>query len=389
MLQLPRPLIFASTFAFVLPLAPLAACSDDAAVDGDGGETDPNSDSAEGDGGDGGDPGDGGDGDGDDESDTGEELPQLGLCGETPPAGAELAPELPTYGGPGTCPTLETGLTGNTLETDHGERSFLVIAPTDLGAEESLPVLFLYHWLGGASLSFYSRAEVQDAADYYRFIALIPDGRVNSDGVPFRWPFSMADSEMAIEEEISFHDDLLACVAEQFLVNKECVSSMGVSAGAMWSAVLASRHGEHLSSFVSLSGGIGGEFVQPWQPAEHTMPALVLWGGRDDICLTVDFDAISRGLEAELEADEHFMVECIHNCTHATPPFEAPDPAMPTYAPAWEFVLDHPYWLEDGDSPYLEYSEITGGLPPVWPDWCGIGSGSAMIRQGVCGGSEC
>lgn len=74
---------------------------------------------------------------------------------------------------------------------------------------------------------------------------------------------------------------------------------------------------------------------------------------------------------------------------HATPPFEHEDSSLPTYAPAWEFFLDHPYWLDDGDSPYLDQVAATGSLPPAWPDWCAIGAGNASIRVGECGGSEC
>ncbi|MCA9696674.1 MAG: hypothetical protein KC431_04035, partial [Myxococcales bacterium] len=185
------------------------------------------------------------------------------------------------------------------------------------------------------------------------------------------------------------HDDMLACVHEQFGVDKECVSAMGVSAGAMWSAMLASRHGDHLSSFISLSGGTGGDLVKPWVSTANHMPALVLWGGPQDYCLGVNFDANSMEMEAALEADGHFMVECVHNCTHGTPPFEQSNPEWPTYAPTWEFFLDHPFWLEDGESPYIDYVAVAGSLPPSWPEWCAVGAGNAMIRQGMCGGSEC
>jgi len=325
----------------------------------------------------------------DTETDTGVEVPALQLCHSDPPVGASLAPALPTYGGPGVCPTLETGDVFNVMETSTGPRRFYVVTPADYQAGEKLPLMFMYHWLGGEPDDFYDRAEIQYAVDYYGFIALIPEGRTSEQDVPFRWPFSVADDEARMEEEYAFHDDMLACAHEQFGVDKECVSTMGVSAGALWSAMLASRHGEHLSSFISLSGGTGGEFVKSWQTAAHRMPAMVLWGGPSDVCLGVDFEVESTNLEAELEADNHFLVECVHNCTHATPPFGGADPALPTYAPTWEFFLDHPYWLEDGQSPYPDYVAAMGGLPPAWPQWCSIGAGNAQIRQGECGGSEC
>ncbi|PRQ03773.1 hypothetical protein [Enhygromyxa salina] len=383
------PIELTTLLSTTLLLVPLGACAEPSSEDSSTNAESSDTDAGDGDG----DPGDGdGDGDGDPGDGDGEPLepPALSLCGTEPPPGATLAPALPSYGGPGSCPTLETGAeVFNIMQTEHGERRFLVVAPNDAQADEVFPVIFMYHWLGGEAVDFYEQAEAQYAADYYRFIAIIPEGRDGDSGVPFRWPFSIADDDAQLDEEFTFHDDMLACVAEQFALDKECVSTMGVSAGALFSAQLASRHGDHLASLMSLSGGTGGALIKPWVPAAHRMPALVLWGGPSDLCLGVNFDSTSMELEAELQADNHFIVECVHNCTHATPPFEPDDPSLPTYASTWQFVLDHPYWLEDGESPYTDYVTATGGLPPAWPEWCAIGPGNAMIREGECGGSQC
>jgi predicted esterase len=316
-------------------------------------------------------------------TDTGEDPPMLPLCGTEPPPGATLAPELPSA--TSSCPVLETDGTLNVMTTSHGDREFMVVVPEDLQPGEQLPLIVMYHWLGGDAQDFYDRAETQYAVDHYRFIALIPVGRESEDGVPFRWPFSIADDMAKMDEEFEFFDDMVACAHEQFGVDKECVSAMGVSAGALFSGMLASRHGDNLSSFIALSGGTGGGLIQEWTPGGNIMPALVLWGGPDDYCVAIDFETTSQQMEADLAANGHFMVECIHNCAHSTPPFEAAAPGLPLFAPMWEFFLDHPYWLEDGDSPYLHLP----GPPLAWPEWCAIGPGNAMIRVGECGGSEC
>jgi predicted esterase len=343
--------------------------------DGDPGDGDGDGEPGDGDGDGDGDPGDGdGDGDGDDDP------PMLPLCGTTPPDGAELAPALPTY--PGICPTLQTGME-HVMTTGGGERSFIFVAPTEVQPDEQLPVMVMYHWLGGDAGGFYDRAEVQAAADYYRFIALIPNGRDIDQFIVFKWPFAIIDSDAAMQEDFDMFDDMIACAAEQYNVDKECVSGIGVSAGALFLAQLASRHGDRLSSFLSLSGGVGG-LVKNWEPGGNIMPAMVLWGGRQDFCIAIDFSIGSKDLEAELEQHGHPIVECIHNCTHATPPLEPP-PDVPTYAMAWEFMLAHPYWLEDGYSPFSEFD----AMPSPFPEWCAYGANNAVERVGMCGGSEC
>ncbi|WP_146155671.1 alpha/beta hydrolase-fold protein [Enhygromyxa salina] len=352
--------------------------------DGDSGDGDGDGDTGDGDGDTGDGDGDTGDGDGDTGDGDGDgDGPMLPLCGTPPPDGAELAPPLPTYGG--TCPVFESGME-NVISTGGGDRTFIFVAPSDLQDDEVLPVMFMFHWLGASANSFYNKAEVQDAVDHYRFLAVIPDGRDINQLVPFKWPFAVTDLDFLMNEDFEMFDDLLACTAEQYNVDKECVSAMGVSAGAMFTSMLASRHGDNLSSFLSLSGGVGG-LVKPWQAGGNIMPAMVLWGGRDDFCIAIDFAVGSVDLESELEGEGHPVLECIHNCTHATPPFEPPpdQPDLPIFAPAWEFMYAHPYWLEDGYSPYQDFAE----LPSPWPDWCAMGAGNASERVGACGGSEC
>jgi hypothetical protein len=36
----------------------------------------------------------------------------------------------------------------------------------------------------------------------------------------------------------------------------------------------------------------------------------------------------------------------------------------------WQFMLDHDFDTEEGDSPYLE----SGQLPALYPEWCTIAS---------------
>lgn len=315
--------------------------------------------------------------------------PVSARCGDEPPPGATLAPEIPAYAG--TCPAIVTGyMDGQPLNTipqqvggDIWDRGFLVIVPEDLDPSEKLPVMFMWHWLGGEAQDFYERGEVQDAVNQMRFLAVIPQGRDSDQGVFFQWPFNVLDSDEQMQAEFQFFDDMLACVNEQFNVDKDCVSSSGVSAGGLFTSQLAGGRGDRLASFLSLSGGTGGGTVRPWGHPAHKLPGLVLWGGPDDFCVVIDFEQTSKDLEMNLEADGHFVVECIHNCNHSTPPFEVPA-GMTAFAPLWDFMFAHPYWLQPGESPYN-----SEGLPPSMPTWCAVGVGNAVPPPEPCDKNEC
>jgi len=256
------------------------------------------------------------------------------------------------------------------------QRKFWVVVPEDFHEDEKLPVIFLWHWLGASAQDFFERGEVQAAVNKQRFIGVIPQAKGD---LQFTWPATALESAMRLEEDAVFFDNMLTCVSQQFNVDANCVSSAGVSAGALWTAQLVGVRGDWISSFMSLSGGAGGPAIKPWKEPTHKMPAFVLWGGPTDSCGgLLDFGTISHTLEMGLTSGNHFILECVHNCGHSVPPF-VPATGETTFESLWQFGLDHPFWLYPGESKYQQ-----SGLPADLPPWCGIGMGGATPRVGAC-----
>lgn len=372
------------TFLFVIAgsLAVYAGCGGDSATEDDG-SSDNSSGGAtsgpSGSGGSGGATGGSGAGTGGTTSSGG----MFGSCHDAPPANAPAPPPPKAYSG-GTCPALVPGV--NAITSSGDNREFILVLPSSYTDGDNLPIIFLWHWLGGSADDFLQAGGVQAAADAFNFIAVIPE---KQQGVQFTWPMDILSSDAVVEKDLTLFDDMLSCVAAQYNANTSCVSSAGVSAGALWtSAVLAHRRSEYLSSFISLSGGTGGFAIKPWQTAAHKLPGFVLWGGETDTCgsgsIQLVFEETSHDLESKLTTDGHFFVECIHNCGHTVPPLDDVGGVSPVDA-VWQFALDHPYWLPEGSSPYQD-----GGFPANFPNWCGIGMDSATERVGECAsGNAC
>jgi predicted esterase len=294
---------------------------------------------------------------------------------ERPPDVPEPLP-LKSYTG-GSCPTLQVG--PNVLPSSGTDRGFILALPSDYSPDERLPVAFLWHWLAGSADQFLAIGALEEAANSLRFIAVIPEAKGD---VQFTWPATALESDARFEEELVFFDDMLTCVAEQFGVNLDCVSTVGVSAGALWTAQLAWARSEYLASMISLSGGVG-DGTRAWGGAAHALPALVVWGGPTDNFI-LNFEVLSQGLEAELTAGGHFVAECVHNCGHGVPPLEAApggNPILGFVEGVVRFAIDHPYWVAKGQSPWLE-----NGLPEGLPSFCAIGAGQAVPRTGDCTG---
>lgn len=302
-----------------------------------------------------------------------------------PHAAIPISPAMPAAG----CPVLQSG--SNTMTSTGHSRQFLLVIPADLQPDEHPPVLFLWHWIGGSADGFLERGQIQDAADDQRFIGVIPVAEgANVLGTSFntKWPFDITQSAGRMNEEFSFFDDMLACVESQFPVNRDCVSTVGVSAGALFTDQLAQARSQTLSSFISLSGGTDATIIKPWAGAARKLPGVVLWGGDGPpqmdgvkdilgcVGIGMDFSVASKTMEQKLTSDGHFFIECKHNCGHVEPPLDAPM-GESKYAGMWQFALNHPFWLPEGQSPFLET-----GLPPEMPSWCSIGANSATPRSG-------
>ena len=309
------------------------------------------------------------------------------LCDAPRPdhAAIPVSPAMPAAG----CPVLASG--SNTITTTGHSRAFLLVVPANLLPTEHPPVLFMWHWIGGTANGFLEKGEVQAAADAQRFIAVLPvaeGANVFPTSFNTKWPFDITQPQSRMDEEFSFFDDTLACVEHQYSVNRDCVSTVGVSAGALFTDQLAQARSQTLSSFISLSGGTNATIIKPWTGAARKLPGVVLWGGDGPpqmdgvkdilgcVGIGMDFSVASKAMEQKLATDGHFFIECKHNCGHVEPPLDAP-PGESKYAGMWAFALNHPFWLPEGQSPFL-----TSGMPSTMPQWCGIGADSATPRSG-------
>lgn len=204
-----------------------------------------------------------------------------------------------------------------------------------------------------------------------QFIAVLPDSLKNAGGAPvypFQWPFNDAGG---IPGEIQFFNDMLACVADRFPVDPRKVYGLGVSAGGLWMTYLSTTTAvNHLAAVEVISGGLGefGGWRMNYMAQSNKFTTLVLWGGVTDMLMGFNFDLASRRYRDALRADNHFVVQCIHNMGHGLPPLPPAPPGMTRYHALYQFFLDHPYGMAPNDSPYARL----GHVPADFPAFCSI-----------------
>jgi hypothetical protein len=271
----------------------------------------------------------------------------------------------------GACPTLVFGTDGTSgrnlqFRSAGDSREFVLLVPTNYTPTKKYPVVFGYHWLNASANSVIRDAELTSAIEQYQFIAVVPENLMNGStkAYQFDWPFVETP---AAPKELTFFEDLLACVGQQFSVDLARVHVFGASAGGLWTTYLSTTpQVARVASVFTISGGLGevlGVWRIPFVAQPNKFPALIVWGGPTD-WLGVNFDQASKRYRDALKTDGHAVFTCEHSAGHGIPPWAAPIDGGTRFPMFWDFFRDHPLGLPAGSTPYA------GGLPSTFPMGC-------------------
>ncbi|HEV8324306.1 MAG TPA: PHB depolymerase family esterase [Myxococcota bacterium] len=265
-------------------------------------------------------------------------------------AGTDAAPSGTDSGLPAVaCPaTLVPGVNIG-FPSDGYDRSLILAVPSYHDVAQEWPVVFVWHWLGGDAASMLAASGMEPRAESEGILVVAPESR----RLPLtEWEFFNADP--STNPDITFFDEMLACLEEQYNVDEDRVYSTGMSAGGLWTSYLGVERADVHAALAPASGGL---FVS-WVPPASKPPELVIWGGVSDMCCTVDFNQMALDMIADLRSNDQFVVGCNHDMGHTWP-----YPVTGEYV--WQFFADHVRGVTP--DPYEG-----AALPAVFPSYCTI-----------------
>lgn len=261
----------------------------------------------------------------------------------------EPAPALPKAYSGGVCPLMKEGK--NSFVSAGRPRAVQLYLPAQ---PEGAPVVFIWHGSGDFPTNMGLFFEAEKIAQEKGAIVVIPyeccDSGADCCDNLMVWNYGEFSH---LDADAGLFDDTLSCLDAQFDIDNKRVYTTGFSAGSLYSSYLAMNRAEYLAAAAIFSGGCGT--VVPCSTPEYNLPAIVAWGGKDDMYVIVSFEDESKKLSKNLRDNGSFVIECDHGQGH-TIPWGAPEFGI-------EFLLAHTW--SDGSTPFQK-----SGVPDHWPEYC-------------------
>ena len=148
------------------------------------------------------------------------------------PESACTAAVVKHYPGIATCPTLTTGV--NTFTSAERSRRFTIYLPQSATATD-LPVVFLYHGVGGDMSGIVSDTGFDKLQATEQFILVVPESERDANGIAVtqtEWDYS-APAFTDDNPDLVFFDDMLKCVSGQYKTSAKRVYITGMSGGGL------------------------------------------------------------------------------------------------------------------------------------------------------------
>lgn len=239
------------------------------------------------------------------------------------------------------------------------DRSFYLYRPPD--QNEPLPLVFALHGTGDAGESFaVSSGWLELAAETGAFVLLAPDSAGNGlvwpewDGLEPEAPRTQPNPDL------TFIDDLIACLDAHALIDSDRLYLAGFSAGGYFANYLAQYRPETFAAIAPASGWFGSTTPYDGAPYLPGTAAMVWWGGSND-GFSREGKWIAYGVQANWAAESYaargrFALACDHGGGHRWPSEWTPQ--------VWQFFDAHPY----GKAP----SPWAGDLPQSLTEICEI-----------------
>lgn len=190
---------------------------------------------------------------------------------------------------------IKKGLIEKQLTHDGVEREYLLYVPDSYTGEEALPLLFVFHGLGGNMNQIYQGTEFNLLADQHNFIAVFPQGLpLQSNGLN---AWNLADIGT---DDVGFTSYLMDEIATEYIIDIDRTYSTGMSNGGFFSFKLACQLNYRIAAIAPVSSVMTNNELENCTPQKPT-PVITIHGTLD---LVVPYSSVQPTLDYWIEYNQ-------------------------------------------------------------------------------------
>lgn len=267
-------------------------------------------------------------------------------------AGSAANPPTPLPYPLGTCPTFAAG--PNEITAGGALRKFQLFLPAQ---PKGAPLIFLWHGLGDFATNFATGMAAAQIAQTRGAILAVPQAAAPQSGATAIWQFPSPLATKPPAFDLLLFDALVTCLDQQYDFDNRRVSTMGFSAGALWSTHLVMHRSDWLASAAIFSGGVS-DAVVPYSPPTRKVPVAGSHGGPQDVFQGfIKFMEMMVSFSGKLRAAGHTFILCDHGQGHTV--------TGPLVMASYDFVLAHQWGISG--TPYDEAM-----VKKTFPAYCAL-----------------
>lgn len=248
------------------------------------------------------------------------------------------------------CPALGAG--PNAFKSAGLDRTFDVWLPASGTPTAAVPLVFLYHGVGGSSATIVKDSGFAKLLETEKFILVVPNSATpEGKKLSLDW-FTGAAAFDKDNPDLVFFDDLIKCTSASWQIDPDRVYVTGMSGGGLMTVMLTLHRGKSIAATAPFSGG----YLHAWPTPAGTPPVLVTWGGKTDEAFSQKFELLAQELLTNFKKDGRFIVRCEHTLGHKWP--------LEMNVAAWKFLSS--FTRGKADNP------LAAGLGKEFPAYCTV-----------------
>lgn len=187
-------------------------------------------------------------------------------------------------------PTIEKGKISASIKVDEVTRDYIVYIPQEYTGNEDVPLLFVFHGLGGNMESSYNNSKFYQIAEKENFIVVHPNG------ISSQWNAVSASNNI----DVKFVEALIVELENKYKVDTKRIYSCGMSNGGYFSFLLACELTDKIAGIASVTGLMFQNVLANCIPS-RPIPILQIHGTEDAL---VSYDNVEDVLNFWIDKNQ-------------------------------------------------------------------------------------